>query len=111
MLKSVFYLYFAQANPGPAGVEQLQQLLSRIISISVGISFIALTVMLIMAGMRYLSSGGDPKSIQQATQTITWAVFGVFFLVLAWLALLLIEKFTGVPVTKFCLGFQPFCKV
>jgi hypothetical protein len=94
---------------GPAGVTQLQELLSRFISISVGIAFFALTIMLVMAGVRYISSGGDPKSVQQAHQTITWAVFGVFFLVLAWLALLLLKAFTGIDVTKFCIGFKPFC--
>lgn len=92
-------------NPGPAGVVQLQQLFQRILNISVSIAFIVLTIMLITAGIKYLTSGGDPKSLAAAGQTITWALLGLLFLALAWLILVLIKAFTGVDVLQFCIGF------
>lgn len=91
-------------GPNPAGLPQLQQLFTRIINLSVGASFIVLTIVLFYAGIRFLTSGGDQKSIKAAADTITWGLLGILFLVLAWLILKLIEAFTGVPVTKFCLG-------
>lgn len=93
-------------GPGPAGLTQLQELFARIINLSVGLSFIALTGVLLYAGIRFLTSGGEPNNIKAASQAVTWGLLGILFLVLAWLILKLIEVFTGVPVTKFCLGFS-----
>lgn len=94
-------------NPGPAGPQQLLELVQRLISLSVSLAFLVLTIMLFWGGLKYLTSGGEPKSLGQAAQTITWALLGILFLVLAWLILQLIENFTGVKVTQFCIGFKP----
>lgn len=83
------------------GIVQLQDLFGRVLQVAGAGVFIALTVMLVVAGIKFLTSGGEPKSIQNASLTVTWAILGIVFLVLAWLFLLLIEKFTGAPVTKF----------
>lgn len=91
-------------GPGPAGVLQLQQLVQRIINLSTSLAFIAVTVVLVYAGVRFIVSGGEPKSIQGAGAAMTWAILGILFLVLAWLILRLVEAFTGVPVTQFCIG-------
>ena len=92
-------------NPGPAGLPQLQDLIVRIINISAGLAFIAVTIMIVTAGIKFITSGGDPKAIGQAQQTITWALLGILMMVIAWLILRLIEAFTGVPVTQFLLCF------
>jgi len=92
---------FADLGPAPAGAAQLQDLFLRILNISVALAFFALLIVLIYAGFRYLTSGGDAKSLAGASQAITWALLGVLFLALAWLALKLIEIFTGVKVTDF----------
>lgn len=94
-------------NPGPAGPQQLLELVQRLISLSVSLAFLLLTIMLFWGGIKYLMSGGDPKKLGEAHQTLTWALLGILFLVLAWLVLKLIENFSGVPVTQFCIGFKP----
>lgn len=94
-------------GPGPAGIDQLQQLILRIINLSVGLAFVALLIMLIYGGIKYLISGGDPKVLPAASHTITWAILGIVFLILAWLILKLIHAFTGVDVTQFCISFSP----
>lgn len=86
-------------SPQPAaGVVQLQEVFLRIINISVALAFIAVTAVLFWAGIKYLTSGGDPKAIAAAHQAVTWAMLGALFLALAWLILLLIRAFTGVDV-------------
>ncbi|MBI4037066.1 hypothetical protein HY385_01440 [Candidatus Daviesbacteria bacterium] len=90
----------------PAGVEQLQDIIQRIINLITEGAFIVLLVMLIMAGIRYITSGGEQKALQSAHNTLTWAMLGILFMVIAWLILLLIKAFTGVDVTKFCIGFD-----
>ncbi|MCL4366744.1 pilin [Patescibacteria group bacterium] len=94
---------------GPAGPQQLQEMIQRLINLSVGLAFIVLTVVLLIAGLKYLTSGGDPKALASAGNTITWALLGIVFMILAWLILLLIEKFTGVNVTHFCIPGTSGC--
>jgi len=88
-------------GPLPAGINELESLYKYFIQIIVGLSFVALVVVLVWAGIRFLTSGGEAKAIQAAGQTITWALLGILFLIIAWLILLLIKAFTGVDVTIF----------
>jgi len=64
------------------------------------LSFIAL----IVGGFRYITARGDPKAIAAAQSSITWAIAGLGLIIVAWLILLFIEKFTGVQVTIFKLS-------
>lgn len=93
-------------NPASAaGIVQIQDMLQRIINLSVAGAFIALTVVLVYTGIKYLTSGGEPKALQAAQQSFTWALMGMLFLVFAYLALLLINAVTGLKLLDVCLGF------
>ncbi len=84
-----------------AGLKQIEDVFTNVISVVVALGFIALLVMLITAGFKYLTSGGEPKAIQAAHQTVSWALLGILFMAIAWLVLQLIHVFTGIDVTKF----------
>lgn len=86
---------------GPAGIKQVQEIVLRIIDLSTGLVFMVLVVMLVVGGIKFLTSGGEQKSVQSAKSLVTWAILGVVFMALAFLILRLIEAFTGVPVTQF----------
>lgn len=88
-------------GPCPAGLNQLEQVVGNIISVIVGLGFIALLVLIVMAGFKYLTSGGEPKAIQSAHHTLIWALLGILFMAIAWLVLQLIFNFTGINVTIF----------
>lgn len=102
-------------GPDPAGLTEIEQVFKNIISVVVGLAFIATLVVLIWAGFKYLTSGGEPKAVQAAHHTVTWALLGIFFLAIAWLILQLIENFTGIKVTVFdiktlcTIGGTDFC--
>lgn len=85
----------------PAGLDQIEAVVGNVISVVVGLGFIAMLVFIVMAGFKYLTSGGEPKAIQAAHHAFTWAILGVVFMAIAWLILLLIENFTGMEVTVF----------
>ena len=88
-------------GPCPGGLTEIEQIVGNVISVIVGLGFVAMLVFLIMAGIKYLTSGGEPKAISSAHQTFTWALLGVFLLAVAWLILQLIHAFTGIDVTIF----------
>lgn len=92
-----------------AGLQQIEDVFRSVISAVVGLGFIAMLVMLVMAGIKYLTSGGEPKAIQSAHYTITWALLGILFLAVAWLILQLIKAFTGIDVTSF--DIKALCKI
>lgn len=90
----------------PPGLPEVQILFGRAITAFGVIIFMALTVMLVVAGVRFITSGGEAKPLQQAQQTMTWAILGILFLVLAWLFLLMVARFTGRPdILQFNLKF------
>lgn len=79
---------------------------SNILKVAVSLAVFALFVMLIIGGFKFLTSGGDQKATASAQQTMTYAVFGVILMVLAFLIFRIIEFFTGVTITKFVIpGF------
>ncbi len=88
-------------GPDPAGLQEFEDLVRNIVSLIVGLGFIAMLVMLVMAGIKYLTSGGEPKAVQAAHNTVTWALLGVVFMAIAWIILQLIKAFTGIDVTIF----------
>ena len=60
--------------------------------------------MIIFAGFRIVTAGSDAKALASAWSTFSYAVIGLILLSAIWLLLVLIEKFTGVPVTQFSVG-------
>lgn len=62
---------------------------------------LAALAMVIFSGIRLITAGADPKAFASAWSTFTWAIIGLVLLSAAWLILVIIENFTGAPVTKF----------
>lgn len=105
---SLITVYAQAPVPSPqaaAGVRQLQDMVQRVINVSVGLAFFFMSAYLVWSGFKFITSGGEAKALQDAWRVFTWAILGILFLALAWLALLLIENFTGAKVTVFCFGF------
>lgn len=99
-------LYAASCDPDipgdcPAGLDQLEVVVGSVISVAVGLGFIAMLVMIVLTGLKYITSGGEPKALQSANYTLTWALLGILFFALVWIILQLVEAFTGVKVTTF----------
>lgn len=88
-------------GPDPAGLNEIEQVFQSVISVIVGLAFFASLALLVWAGIKYLTSGGEPKAISSAHHTVTWAILGILFLAISWLILQLIANFTGISVTTF----------
>lgn len=99
-------LVFAQAAacpPGsPAGdcahtLRGLEPIFLNIVSILIPVGGIVLFIMIIAGGFYYITSSGDPRKAEGAKSTITYAIFGVVLLALAFFILQIIAAFVGVP--------------
>lgn len=80
----------------PATLQDLAVIVERILNIAVRLAGIAAFIMLIVGGFQYLTAGGDSKKTQAATNTLTYAIFGLVIVIAAWFILSFIAKFTGV---------------
>ncbi len=80
-----------------AGLSQIEDTFGHVIQISVAGAFIALFVVLVWAGIKFLTSSGEPKALEAARNAVTWALLGILFMAIAWLVLKLIAAFTGIP--------------
>lgn len=85
----------------PATFKDLEFIFTRVLNVIVQIAVVAVFIMLLLGGFKFLTSGGDPKAAESAKNTITYAIFGLIALIGIWLILKFIEVFTGVNVTNF----------
>lgn len=88
-------------NGDVATIQCLEPLFTNIVTAVLALVGVALFVMFVIGGFKFLVSGGDQKQLQSAQQTLTYAVIGLVVIVVAYLILRTIYAFTGVDVTKF----------
>jgi len=82
-------------------IGEFEIVFGNVVNILLGVAGIALFIMLLMGGFKFLTSGGDPKAIEEAKKTLTYAIAGVVLVVLSFIILRIIEALTGAPVTEF----------
>lgn len=58
-------------------------------------SALATLLMLVLGGIRFTLSGGDPKKVGQAKGTLTYAIVGIVIVFLAFVIMQLISHITG----------------
>ena len=90
-----------QSIEGEVTIQCLECFVLQAFNIAVRLAGIALFVMLIVGGFKYLTAGSDPKAAESAQKTITSAVLGLVLILLGWFILRFIQEFTGAPITEF----------
>jgi magnesium-transporting ATPase (P-type) len=68
---------FNAANPGGGTTTDLNALIKRVVNILLFVVGIASVIMIIIGGLRYVTSGGDQGQISGAKNTIMYAVIGL----------------------------------
>lgn len=79
----------------------LEFVFTRSVQAAVGLVGLATFIMLLMGGIKLITSGGEAKQTTEARNTITFAVAGLALLVLSIFILRFIKTFTGVDVLTF----------
>ena len=85
----------------PAKLGDLEGLFGRAVGAIIALAGIVLFVLLLTGGLKYITSGGDPKATDGAKKTITYAIGGLIVILLSYLILVLIKNITGANVTEF----------
>ncbi len=93
----------AQTNPVPVDttsgiptLKGLETVFANVLTVAIAAAGLGFFAMLTIGGFKYLTSGGDPKAVEGAKNTLTWAIFGLVAVALSFLILRAIANFTGV---------------
>jgi hypothetical protein len=84
-----------------ATISDLQGIFESVVSAAMALAGIVLFILLLTGGFKYITSGGDPKAVEGAQKTITYAIGGLLVILLSYLILVFIRQITGVDVTEF----------
>ena len=101
MLVPLVYAAEIETIDGAATLKGLEALFGNVVGVALGFAGIVLFIMLIAGGFKYITAGGDPKGIEGAKKTLTYAIAGIVLIALSFLVLRFIEVFTGAQVTQF----------
>lgn len=85
----------------PPTLQNLEDVFANVIKIVLGIAGITFFILLLSSGFKFITSGGDPKALEGAKKTLTYAIGGLILIIVSYLILLLIKEITGVDVTIF----------
>ena len=88
-------------------IQGFNCIIVQALNIALRLAGLAVFVMLIIGGFKYLTSAGDPKALESARKTITYAILGLVLMLAGWFILLFIKEFTGIDVTKFTFPSTP----
>lgn len=89
-------------NTDVATIQCLEPMFTNVVRAVMALTGVGLFVMLVVGGFNFLLSGGDPKKLEAARGTLTNAIIGLVVIVLSFLIILTVSKFTGVDkVTQF----------
>src|SRR3990167_6269014 len=82
----------------PAGFGRLA---SDILLILTGTAGAISLMFIVIAGIKFVTSGGDPKKLASATSTLTYAIIGLAVTILAFVILRIVQFFlrSAVPIT------------
>ncbi len=82
-------------DTSPATIKDLELVFTNIVKVILAFGVVGLFWMLITGGFKYLTSGGDPKAVDGAKNTLTYAIGGFILLAFSFLVLQIIGSFTG----------------
>lgn len=92
---------------GIAKISDLGTIFASVVKSFITFAAIILFVFLLIGGFKYITSAGDPKALEGAQKTITYAIGGLIVVLLSFLILVLIKQITGVDVTTFNIMLRP----
>lgn len=79
----------------PAAFSNLGQLITIIIGALISLTGAASAIFIVISGIKFVTSSGDPKQIAAARATLTYAMIGLAVAILAFVILQVVQYFIG----------------
>lgn len=88
---------YLNAIPDTGGGDyDLTAILTLGLNIAVGIGVAFATIFIVIGGIKYITSSGDPKAVDSARKTLTYSVFAFILVMFVFALRFLILKVIGV---------------
>ena len=115
-LLSTFYFLLSTLYPSPAfaaicsevlnGVEVvplycIEDYIKLLITFLYPLALAITLFFLLFGAAKFVLSGGDPKNVEGAKKTLTYALLGLAVIFLIWLIFWVIKQLTGLDLTKY----------
>jgi len=84
-----------------ATLKDIECVFQVVFNYAIRFAGLAVFIMLLVGGIKFLTAGGEPEKAASAQKTLTYAVFGLVLIIVSWFVLLLISEFTGIELTTF----------
>lgn len=85
---------------GVAKLSCLTYALQNIVNFAVGFAGALAVILIIYAGVKFIISGGDKEKVEQAKKTLTFAIYGLLFIIFSFFIIFVISQLTGVPTDQ-----------
>ena len=79
-----------------ATISCIPTVIQNVINFLVLFAGIVCVFIIIYAGIKFVTSEGDPEKVGNARKTMTYAIAGLIFIILSFVIMAFIGKFTGV---------------
>ena len=73
---------------------------SNILNWALAFAGVVALFLIIFSGIKFITSGGDPKQVEGARKTLTYAIIGLLIILFSFFILNLISYVTGVECIK-----------
>lgn len=90
------------------GFKCLEGITYNVLQVALGLAGVGLFLMLLVGGLRYITSGGDEKSIDSAKKTLTAALTGFLLVILAYFILKILNDVLGVNLLRIDIPWPTF---
>ncbi len=87
----------------PTGVATLQCLpiiFKNVVNWALILAGTAAVFFIILSGIKFITSGGDPKQVEEARKTATWAIIGLLIILFSFGIINIIAGLTGASCIK-----------
>lgn len=87
-------------NTGIATLDCIPPLIASLVNWALVFAGVVAFFLLVYAGYKFIASGGDPKSVEGAKKTATYAIIGLILVLLSFFIVRLIGQITGLDQTN-----------
>lgn len=85
---------------GVATLSCLPAVFKNVITWALILAGTAAVFLIILSGIKFITSGGDPKQVEGARKTATWAIIGLLIIIFAFAIINIIAGITGANCIK-----------